>query len=125
MAAERELCKVCGTPLYGDPASRPDRLCPTHLAEARATTPPFADGKDTGSTPGCHCDGLCPECDPNAPRKSCPICDGYGTLCCEFPCWQRVGLTSEPCCPGCAPLPAPEPEPVASVAAFPRKDSDG
>jgi hypothetical protein len=24
---------------------------------------------------------------------------------CEFPCWQRLGLTSEPCCPGCARLP--------------------
>jgi hypothetical protein len=23
---------------------------------------------------------------------------------CEFPCWQRVGLTSDPCCRGCAPL---------------------
>lgn len=24
---------------------------------------------------------------------------------CEFPCWQRVGLTEEPCCRGCVPLP--------------------
>lgn len=23
---------------------------------------------------------------------------------CEFPCWQRLGLTSSPCCSGCAPL---------------------
>jgi hypothetical protein len=22
---------------------------------------------------------------------------------CEFPCWQRVGLTDQPCCPGCLP----------------------
>jgi hypothetical protein len=112
----RELCRVCGTPLYGDPAGRPDRLCPQHLAEARAATPPFVDG--TGVTAGserCRCDGPCPDCPNGRPRKDCPICDGYGTLCCEFPCWQRVGLTSEPCCPGCAPLPDPEPEPVATV----------
>lgn len=113
---ERELCKVCGTPLYDDSALRPDRLCPAHLAEARANTPPFADGKDTGSTPGCHCDGPCPECPPGKPRKNCPICEGHGTLCCEFPCWQRIGLTSEPCCSSCAPLPEPEPEPVATVS---------
>jgi hypothetical protein len=23
---------------------------------------------------------------------------------CEFPCWQRQGLTPVPCCPGCPPL---------------------
>lgn len=28
------------------------------------------------------------------------------TAACEFPCWQRVGLTDRPCCDGCAPLPA-------------------
>lgn len=25
---------------------------------------------------------------------------------CEFPCWQRIGLTVVPCCKGCAPLPS-------------------
>lgn len=24
---------------------------------------------------------------------------------CEFPCWQRIGLTSQPCCKDCPPLP--------------------
>lgn len=24
---------------------------------------------------------------------------------CGFPCFQRVGLTTQPCCPDCAPLP--------------------
>jgi hypothetical protein len=33
---------------------------------------------------------------------------------CEMPCWQRVGLTAEPCCPGCAPLPALDDEDVAA-----------
>lgn len=23
---------------------------------------------------------------------------------CEFPCWQRLGLTTDPCCDTCAPL---------------------
>jgi hypothetical protein len=31
------------------------------------------------------------------------VCDRDGW--CEMPCWQRVGLTDDPCCPGCAPLP--------------------
>lgn len=117
--AERELCKICGAALYDDPALRPDRLCPTHLAEARANTPPFVDG--TRVTPGserCYCDGPCPECPSGKPRKNCRICDGYGTLCCEFPCWQRIGLTSEPCCPSCAPLPEPEPVEVAPVTSL-------
>jgi hypothetical protein len=34
--------------------------------------------------PGCHC-----------------------TASCEFPCWQRVGLTSDPCCKQCAPIEEP------------------
>jgi hypothetical protein len=34
-------------------------------------------------------------------------CDEDGREC-EFPCWQRIGLTSQPCCPDCAPLPDPE-----------------
>jgi hypothetical protein len=42
------------------------------------------------------------------------VCD-RGPEPCEFPCWQRIGLTSKPCCPGCAPLPEPEPEPIATV----------
>ena len=24
---------------------------------------------------------------------------------CEWPCWQRIGLTEHPCCHGCRPLP--------------------
>ena len=31
-------------------------------------------------------------------------CDKDGRTC-EMPCWQRIGLTSRPCCPGCPPLP--------------------
>lgn len=30
-------------------------------------------------------------------------CD-TGSRSCEFPCWQRVGLTTDLCCPDCAPL---------------------
>ncbi len=41
-----------------------------------------------GKTKGCHCDK-----------------DGKF---CEWPCWQRIGLTSEPCCKDCAPLPKVE-----------------
>jgi hypothetical protein len=37
------------------------------------------------------------------------VCD-RGPAPCEFPCWQRIGLTATPCCPGCARLPEPEPE---------------
>jgi len=37
------------------------------------------------------------------------------TIECEWPCWQRLGLTAEPCCPDCAPLPEPEPEEIADV----------
>lgn len=29
---------------------------------------------------------------------------------CEWPCWQRAGLTAEPCCKTCAPLPAVDDE---------------
>lgn len=25
---------------------------------------------------------------------------------CEMPCWQRVGITTSPCCEACPPLPA-------------------
>ena len=32
-------------------------------------------------------------------------CDTDGRRC-EFPCFQRLGLTSDPCCDDCAPLPA-------------------
>jgi hypothetical protein len=28
------------------------------------------------------------------------------TSACEFPCWQRVGLTNQRCCAGCAPVEA-------------------
>jgi hypothetical protein len=41
----------------------------------------FLDGN--ASVPGCKCNPTC-----------------------EMPCWQRVGLTSEPCCFDCPPLPA-------------------
>jgi hypothetical protein len=34
-------------------------------------------------------------------------CDTDGRVC-SWPCWQRIGLTSEPCCPDCAPLLEPE-----------------
>lgn len=39
--------------------------------------------------------------------------DGHPPECrcgrdCEMPCWQRVGLTSQPCCKGCPPLPDPK-----------------
>lgn len=27
---------------------------------------------------------------------------------CEMPCWQRIGLTDQPCCPDCGPLPPKE-----------------
>lgn len=43
----------------------------------------FADGNH--NVPGC-------KCGPN----------------CEMPCWQRVGLTSLACCPGCPDLETPE-----------------
>lgn len=38
-----------------------------------------------------------------------PILCGSPTGCncttrCEFPCWQRAGLTTHPCCPTCRPL---------------------
>jgi hypothetical protein len=113
------LCAKCGAPIFKTEAEQYARLCAVHLQEAIPNTPLFVDGKDTGSTPSCHCDGPCPECPAGRPRKNCPICGGYGTLCCEFPCWQRVGLTSEPCCPQCSPLPEPDPAPVASVTALP------
>ena len=32
---------------------------------------------------------------------------------CEFPCWMRLGMTSRPCCRGCAPLPDPTDESAA------------
>jgi hypothetical protein len=113
-----ELCAKCGAPVRRGPSDPLARLCPAHMREAIANTPPFADGKDTGSTPGCACDGPCPECPSGKPRKSCSLCEGTGKLCCEFPCWQRVGLTSEPCCPGCAPLDDPAPEPMATVTSL-------
>lgn len=36
---------------------------------------------------------------------------GPGCVCtpeCEMPCWQRVGISEERCCSGCAPLPSLE-----------------
>ncbi len=37
-----------------------------------------------------------------------------GDLCC-WPCMFRVGITDEPCCPGCAPLPAVDQDDEASA----------
>lgn len=34
--------------------------------------------------------------------------DPDGCVCtplCEWPCWQRVGITDQACCPDCQPLP--------------------
>lgn len=118
-----DLCSKCGAPVHKQPGDPEGRLCAVHMREAIAATPPFADGKDAGVTPGCYCDGPCPECPPGRPRKTCALCNGYGTLMCEMPCWQRVGLTSEPCCPGCVPLPEPDPQPMASVTALTTRDS--
>ena len=44
----------------------------------------------TPGTEGCRCD--------------------TGSRRCEMPCWQRIGLTSSPCCSDCAPLPEVEDE---------------
>lgn len=115
MTNETVLCAKCGDRVHTE-AGVAARLCWRHLREARAACPPFVDG--TRVTPGtekCRCDGPCPECPPGKPRKNCPICNGYGTLCCEFPCWQRLGLTAEPCCPGCPPLDPPDEPKVADV----------
>lgn len=109
------LCAKCGAPVHKQPGDPEGRLCAVHMREALANTPPFVDGKDTGSTPGCRCDGPCPECPPGKPRKNCRVCGGYGTLCCEMPCWQRLGETSEPCCPGCPPLPRPDAPRLADI----------
>lgn len=54
----------------------------------------FIDG--TRITPGtelCKCDS--PETLPNGRRRDC-----------EWPCWQRIGLTTSPCCVDCPTLPA-------------------
>lgn len=120
-----ELCSKCGAPVYKQSGDPEGRLCAAHMREAIANTPPFADGKDAGPTPGCRCDGPCPECPPGKPRKSCPLCQGTGSLCCEMPCWQRVGLTSSPCCPGCPPLSEPEALTVATVTAIPGQIDPG
>lgn len=40
------------------------------------------------------------------------VCDKDGR-CCEFPCWMRLGLTAQPCCPGCPPLPSVEEDETA------------
>ena len=56
----------------------------------------FVDGsRVTPGTEKCHCDE--PTLRPDGRRRNC-----------EFPCWQRIGITSTPCCPDCAPLPEPE-----------------
>ena len=63
----------------------------------------FADGQAT--VPGCVCGHFC-----------------------EFPCWQREGLTKDPCCAGCPPLPNPEvdvrPWPTAMLGPFLRAMQD-
>ena len=49
----------------------------------------FLDGsRVTPGASGCKCDSKEPRPD-GKPRD------------CEFPCWQRVGMTDQPCCPGC------------------------
>jgi hypothetical protein len=55
----------------------------------------FVDGNL--NVEGCKCDS--PEPLPNGQRREC-----------EMPCWQRVGMTSSPCCPDCPPLPTSEGE---------------
>lgn len=56
----------------------------------------FIDGsKTTPGTSKCMCDR--PEPRPYGLARHC-----------EFPCWQRIGLTETPCCPDCGPLPAME-----------------
>lgn len=116
---KRPRCAKCGAELFDDPAANPARLCPAHRREAELNCPPFADGPGTGATPGCRCDGPCWACGGTGSDKlsggRCEACDGYGTRCCEMPCWQRLGLTAEPCCPDCPALPEPEPEPTADV----------
>ena len=65
----------------------------------------FVDG--TRITPGterCMCDTGCTGC----AGAGCATCRGTGSRQCEFPCWQRVGLTSSPCCVDCPTLPDPE-----------------
>jgi hypothetical protein len=55
----------------------------------------FIDGsRITPGTEKCMCDSTVPL--PFGQQRDC-----------EFPCWQRLGLTSSPCCPDCAPLPEP------------------
>lgn len=46
---------------------------------------------------------------------------------CEFPCWQRIGLTETPCCKGCAPLGDDDytPEDIAYERANHRWGMDG
>lgn len=53
---------------------------------------------------GCDCTRMTPVC----------ICGPK----CEMPCWQRLGITDHPCCPGCPPLLDPE-------ACAPDCDCDG
>lgn len=56
----------------------------------------FIDGsRITPGTERCMCDSKVPRPD-GRPRD------------CEFPCFQRIGLTTDPCCPDCAPLPGDE-----------------
>jgi hypothetical protein len=43
------------------------------------------------------------------PGTECCVCGPD----CEFPCWQRVGLTTQPCCPGCPPLASDDVAPIS------------
>jgi hypothetical protein len=60
--ADTELCARCGAPVVGSPVLRSYlRLCPRHLEEARANTPPFAC-TDADFREGETADEECPAC---------------------------------------------------------------
>lgn len=57
----------------------------------------FIDGsRITPGTEKCMCDS----------RQPLPF--GEPRQPCEWPCWQRIGLTETPCCPDCPTLPHPD-----------------
>lgn len=63
-----ELCRVCGTQLYDEPITRPDRLCPRHLREAREAMGPVAcTSADIGF------DDRCAECGHEHRGKVCGV----------------------------------------------------
>jgi hypothetical protein len=115
--ADRELCRVCGTPLYDNPDLRPDRLCPRHLAEARAASPPFACTSADLAARDPDNDPICEECDHPWSKHEFGGCvqltarfvTSYGEII-EDTGPHRCGCTAyDPMCM------APEPLPVASI----------